>query len=88
MILQREIFLEIELIKSARGGVGYSNIHIHSVRMPGFMAHQEVIFGASGQVLTIRHDSFDRLCYMPGVIMAIKNVMTHSKFIYGLENIL
>ena len=79
---------ETELIKCARGANADANIHIHSVRMPGFMAHQEVIFGALGQVLTIRHDSFDRSCYMPGVIMAVKNVMTHSDFIYGLENIL
>jgi len=79
---------EIETIKGSRGGITESNIHIHSVRLPGFVAHQEVIFGAPGQALTIRHDSFDRTSFMPGVILAIRNVMNHSNFIYGLENIL
>jgi 4-hydroxy-tetrahydrodipicolinate reductase len=79
---------EIELLKGARGGVAESDIHIHSVRMPGFMASQEVLFGSPGQILTIRHDSVDRSCYMPGVIMAIRHVMNNNEFVYGLENIL
>lgn len=79
---------EVELIKGSRGGTTDSNIHIHSVRMPGYIASQEVIFGSQGQVFTIRHDSMDRTCYMPGVIMAIKHVVKNNNFIYGLENIL
>jgi len=79
---------EIELIKGARGGVAESNIHIHSVRMPGYMASQEVLFGSPGQILTIRHDSVDRTCYMPGVMMAIRHVMANNEFVYGLDNIL
>lgn len=79
---------EVELIEGSRGGTSYSNIQIHSVRMPGYIASQEVIFGASGQILKIRHDSMDRTCYMKGVIMAIKHVSTTSDFVYGLENIL
>lgn len=79
---------ETELIKGSRGGMSYSDIHIHSVRMPGFMASQEVIFGALGQTLKIRHDSTDRACYMPGVILGIKHVMKNNDFVYGLENIL
>ncbi|MDD3013759.1 MAG: 4-hydroxy-tetrahydrodipicolinate reductase [Candidatus Gastranaerophilales bacterium] len=79
---------EIELIKGARGGVSESDIHIHSVRMPGYMASQEVMFGSLGQVLTIRHDSVDRSCYMPGVVMAIRYVTSNNEFVYGLENIL
>jgi len=79
---------EEELIKGSRGGVSYSDIHIHSVRMPGYIASQEVIFGASGQVFKIRHDSMDRTCYMKGVIMAINHVMNHNEFVYGLDNIL
>jgi len=79
---------EIELIKGARGGVAESDIHIHSVRMPGYMASQEVIFGSLGQILTIRHDSVDRACYMPGVVMAIRHVTSNNEFVYGLENIL
>lgn len=79
---------EVELIKGSRGGTSDSEIHIHSVRMPGYIASQEVIFGSSGQIFKIRHDSMDRTCYMPGVIMAIKHVMKCVDFVYGLEKIL
>lgn len=79
---------ETETIKGSRGGTSYSDIQIHSVRMPGYTASQEVILGSSGQVLTIRHDSPDRKCYMPGVIMAVKHVAQNNDFVYGLENIL
>ncbi len=79
---------ETETLEGARGANAYSNIHIHSIRMPGFMASQEVIFGSMGQILTIRHDSSDRKCYMQGVLLAIKYVSGHENFIYGLENIL
>lgn len=83
---------ETELIQGSRGGNfaenGKGNIHIHSVRMPGFMASQEVIFGSTGQTLKIRHDSTNRECYMSGVELAIKHVYNNNDFIYGLENIL
>lgn len=79
---------EKETIQGSRGGTSYSDIHIHSVRMPGFMASQEVIFGSMGQTLTIRHDSTDRKCYMPGVLLAVKHVSKANDFVYGLENIL
>jgi len=79
---------DTETIQGARGGVAGANIHIHSVRMPGYMASQEVLFGSTGQILSIRHDSADRKCYMPGVLMAIRYVMNHNRFIYGLDNIL
>lgn len=79
---------ETETIKGARGANSYSNIHIHSVRMPGYMASQEVIFGSDGQTLTIRHDSTNRSCYMPGILMAIKYAYEHKNFTYGLDNIL
>ena len=79
---------EVETIRGARGGVSYNNIHIHSVRMPGYIASQEVLFGASGQILTIRHDSMNRECYMDGVLLATRYINTHKEFIYGLENIL
>ncbi len=79
---------ETETIQGARGGKSYSDIHIHSVRMPGYIASQEVIFGASGQILTIRHDSMDRQCYMAGVKLAIKYIAEHNEFIYGLEKIM
>ena len=83
---------EVESIPGSRGGNftqdGKGNIHIHSVRMPGFVASQEVIFGAMGQTLAIRHDTINRECFMSGVELAIKHVYNNNEFIYGLENIL
>lgn len=79
---------ETETIKGARGADSYADIHIHSVRMPGYMASQEVLFGSDGQTLSIRHDSTNRSCYMPGVMMAIKYAYEHKNFTYGLDNIL
>lgn len=79
---------EKETIEGARGGVSYNNIHIHSVRMPGYIASQEVLFGAGGQILTLRHDSMNRECYMGGVLLATRYVNEHNEFIYGLENIM
>lgn len=79
---------DTELIQGARGAESFGNINIHSVRMPGFVASQEVIFGANGQVLTIKHDTSNRECFMPGVILAIKHVYKENDFVFGLENIL
>lgn len=79
---------ETEIIQGARGGKSYSDIRIHSVRMPGYIASQEVIFGAKGQIMTIRHDSMDRQCYMGGVKLAVKYIAEHNEFVYGLENIM
>jgi len=79
---------ETETIKGSRGGASYSDIHIHSVRMPGYIASQEVIFGSSGQIFKIRHDSMDRTCYMDGVLRAVRHIIQANDFIYGLENIL
>jgi 4-hydroxy-tetrahydrodipicolinate reductase len=69
-------------------GQGVEGISIHSVRLPGLMAHQEVIFGAPGQTLSIRHDTINRECYMPGVMLAVKEVMKRKGFIYGLDKLL
>lgn len=79
---------ETETIIGARGADSYNNIRIHSVRMPGFMASQEVIFGSNGQTLKIRHDSVNRECYMPGVLLAIRHLIKYNNFVYGLDNIL
>lgn len=79
---------ETELIKGARGANSNANIRIHSVRMPGYIASQEVIFGASGQIFKIRHDSMDRTCYMDGVLLATRYVYENNEFIYGLDNIM
>ncbi len=78
---------EMEKIAGCRGG-NLDEIRIHSVRLPGFVAHQEVIFGSLGQSLTIRHDSYDRVSFMPGVIMAIKRMVNKKGMIYGMEKLL
>ena len=79
---------EKETIEGSRGGTSYSDIQIHSVRLPGYVASQEVLFGSDGQVFKIRHDTTDRKCYMQGVLMSIKHVFDNKNFVYGLENIL
>ena len=79
---------ETETIKGARGANSYNNIHIHSVIMPGYIASQEVILGASGQILTIRHDSMNRECYMAGVLLATRYAVENKNFVYGLDNIM
>jgi 4-hydroxy-tetrahydrodipicolinate reductase len=77
-----------EVIPGARGSAGPAGIRVHSVRMRGMVAHQEVILGAHGQTLTIRQDSYDRLCYMPGVILACKHVAEHPGLTLGLDSFL
>jgi 4-hydroxy-tetrahydrodipicolinate reductase len=79
---------ETEKIKGARGSLVDEGIRIHSVRLPGLIAHQEVIFGAPGQIYTLRHDTSDRACYMPGVLLAIRKVLQLKSLVYGLEKIL
>ncbi|MEQ8963817.1 MAG: 4-hydroxy-tetrahydrodipicolinate reductase [Coleofasciculus sp. C2-GNP5-27] len=79
---------ETEKLAGARGSVANDNIRIHSVRLPGLIAHQEVIFGAPGQIYTLRHDTSDRSCYMPGVLLAIRKVTQLKSLVYGLDKIL
>lgn len=79
---------EKETITGAKGGLGPGNIPIHSVRLPGLLAHQEVIFGAPGQIYTLRHDTSDRACYMPGVLLGIRKVTALKNLVYGLEKLL
>lgn len=79
---------ETEQIKGARGALMPENIHVHSLRLPGLLAHQEVIFGAPGEVYTLRHDTSDRICYMPGVLLAIRQIIQIKRLIYGLEKLL
>lgn len=79
---------ETEKLTGARGAQAEEGIRIHSVRLPGLIAHQEVIFGAPGQIYTLRHDTSDRSCYMPGVLLAIRKVVQLKTFVYGLEKIL
>ncbi len=76
---------EVAGCEGARGAL-VSGVPVHSVRSDGYVAHQEVILGSMGQTLTIRHDSYDRISYMPGVLLAIRNVGDRSGLIVGLEN--
>jgi 4-hydroxy-tetrahydrodipicolinate reductase len=69
-------------------GMVAEGINVHSVRLPGFVAHQEVIFGGIGQTLTIRHDSTGRDSFLPGIILAIKGVGKHKGLTYGLDQLL
>ena len=81
---EREDLLKLP---GARGGV-QKNVHIHSLRLKGPIAQQEVIFGEKGQTLTIRHDSYHRSSFMPGVVLAINKVMEINGLIFGLENLI
>ena len=82
----------VEKIAGARGGKGAGDVPVHSVRLPGFVASQMVIFGGPGQTLTLRHDSLDRKSFMPGVLLAIRHTPTLAAnggvLVYGLENLL
>jgi 4-hydroxy-tetrahydrodipicolinate reductase len=78
---------ETEKLAGARGSRTEEGIRIHSVRLPGLIAHQEVIFGAPGQIYTLRHDTSDRACYMPGVLLAIRKVIHLKSLVYGLEKL-
>jgi 4-hydroxy-tetrahydrodipicolinate reductase len=80
----------VEKAPGARGARSEitGDVPIHSVRLPGFIAHQEVIFGGVGQILTIRHDSIDRRSFMPGVILAVRKVRDLTGLVVGLEHLL
>jgi 4-hydroxy-tetrahydrodipicolinate reductase len=79
--------VETEIAPGARGAQ-IEHVAVHSVRLPGLVAHQEVIFGGAGQTLTIRHDSVDRTSFMPGVVLAIRKTVGRSGLIVGLEHYL
>ena len=76
------------VVDGARGGRGPGGVRMHSVRLRGLVAHQEVIFGAEGQGLTIRHDSYDRVSFMDGVVVAVRAVPDRPGLTLGLEPVL
>lgn len=78
---------ETETLANVRGG-DYNGIQIHAVRLPGYLAHEQVLFGGPGEALTIRQDSFDRSSFMTGVKVAIDKVSGLSELVIGLENVL
>jgi 4-hydroxy-tetrahydrodipicolinate reductase len=79
---------KVHTVAEARGGLGPAGIRIHSVRLRGLVAHQEVLLGTTGQSLTIRHDSYDRESFMPGVLLAVREVAKHPGVTVGLEPLL
>ncbi len=76
-----------ETIAGARGAL-YEQIPIHSIRLPGLMAHQEILFGSDGETLSLRCDTIDRNCYAPGIILACQKVLQLDHLVYGLEHII
>lgn len=79
---------ETETIPGARGAVGPAGIALHSVRMRGMTAHQEVLLGTAGQTLSLRHDSFDRSSFMPGVVLAVRRIESAPGLTIGLDGVL
>lgn len=75
------------MVTGARGGRA-DGIPVHSVRLPGLVAHQMVIFGGVGQTLTIRHDSINEESFMPGLLLAVRKVRSLTGLVYGLEKLL
>ncbi len=79
---------EHEAIEGSRGAAGPGGIRVHAVRLHGLVAHQEVLLGTEGQSLTIRHDTFDRTSFMPGVLLAVKRVADLPGLTIGLDSLL
>ncbi|WP_290055100.1 4-hydroxy-tetrahydrodipicolinate reductase [Amycolatopsis solani] len=69
-------------------GASVEDVHVHSVRLPGLVAHEEILFGGEGETLTIRHDSLDRTSFMPGVLLGVREVLKRPGLTVGLENVL
>ena len=76
------------VLPGARGGEAAGGVRVHSVRLPGLVAHEEVIFGAAGQSLSLRHDAYDRRSFMPGVLLAVRTVADRPGLTVGLEALL
>jgi 4-hydroxy-tetrahydrodipicolinate reductase len=76
-----------EALAASRGGIS-GGVRIHSLRLPGSVAHQEVLLGAPGETLVVRHDSLDRSSFMPGVLLAVKRVASLDGLTVGLEQLL
>jgi 4-hydroxy-tetrahydrodipicolinate reductase len=79
---------EHESLAGCRGGLRESGLRLHSVRLPGLVAHQEVMFGSPGETYTLRHDTIDRSAYMPGVLLTVRKVRGLNGLVYGLERLL
>ncbi|WP_269622984.1 4-hydroxy-tetrahydrodipicolinate reductase [Prochlorococcus marinus] len=79
---------ESESLEGCRGGLRKSGLRIHSVRLPGIVAHQQVMFGSKGETYLLSHNTIERSAYMPGVLLTIKKVRFLNSLIYGLEKVI
>ncbi len=79
---------EEESLEGSRGGLRASGLRLHSIRLPGLVAHQQVMFGSNGETYQLVHNTIDRTAYMPGVLLVVKKIRSFNKLIYGLEKIL
>lgn len=79
---------EHEMLPGSRGGVGQAGVRVHSLRLPGLISHQEVIFGSPGELLTVRHDSFNMDCFLSGILMSLRFVSSIDHLLIGLDNVL
>ena len=79
---------EEESLEGSRGGTRPSGLRIHSIRLPGLVAHQKVMFGSNGETYELVHNTIDRSAYMPGVLLVIKKIRSFNKLVYGLEKVL
>jgi 4-hydroxy-tetrahydrodipicolinate reductase len=79
---------EVESLAGSRGGVGPGGIHVHSVRLRGLVAHEEILFGSPGEQLSLRHDSFDRSSFVAGALLAVRNVGKRTGLQVGLGDFL
>jgi 4-hydroxy-tetrahydrodipicolinate reductase len=79
---------ESTVVEGARGGRAPGGVHIHSVRLPGLVAHEEILFGGPGEGLTIRHDSYDRISFMAGVLLAVRSIADRPGVTVGLDALL
>ena len=84
----KSLLNEEEFIKGSRGGIRASGLRLHSIRLPGLVAHQQVMFGSNGETYELSHNTIDRSAYMPGVLLVIKKIRSFNQLVYGLEKIL
>jgi len=79
---------ETQLLPGSRGGTGQGGVKVHSIRLPGLISHQEVIFGGDGELLTIKHDSFNTNCFVKGIMLSLESVMKLDRLVVGLDALL
>ncbi len=83
-----QVVKEKELMAGSRGGKSDAGIRVHSLRLPGLISHQEVLFGSDGELLTIKHDSFNTSCFTKGILLALKSVLDFDHMVVGLDRVL